>query len=154
METDRTFQGSIPALYDQYFGPMIFAPYANDLAARLADLRQGQVLETAAGTGVVTRALVSALPEEIAIVATDLNQPMLNHAADRLPSARVSWRQADAQALPIATKTHSSGGMPVRRDVLPRQAPRIRRGVARAQAGWALPVQRLGPDRGEEFADA
>lgn len=102
METDRVFRGSVPALYDQYLGPMIFAPYADDLAARLADLRQGRVLETAAGTGVVTRALVSALPQDASIVATDLNQPMLDHASSQLPSERVTWRQADAQTLPFS----------------------------------------------------
>ena len=100
MDTDRIFQGSIPALYDQHLGPMIFAPYADDLASRLADLRHGYILETAAGTGVVTRALVSALPEGVSIEATDLNQPMLDHASRQLPPARVTWRQADAQVLP------------------------------------------------------
>lgn len=60
METDRSFQGAILALYDQHLGPMLFAPYANDLASRLADLKQGRALETAAGAGVVTRALVAA----------------------------------------------------------------------------------------------
>ena len=105
MDTDRNFKGSIPALYDQYMGPMIFAPYANDLVVRLAYLRQGHVLETAAGTGVVTRAMVSGLPQEVSIVATDLNQPMLDHAQSKLPSARVSWRQADAQALPFPDAT-------------------------------------------------
>jgi ubiquinone/menaquinone biosynthesis C-methylase UbiE len=102
VEADRTFRGSIPALYDQYLGPMIFAPYANDLASRLSDLRQGRILETAAGTGVVTRALVTALPESVSIVATDLNQPMLDHALSQLPSSRVTWQQADAQALPFS----------------------------------------------------
>src|SRR3954468_16093937 len=101
LEADRVFQGSIPALYDQHLGPMIFAPYADDLASRLADLQHGRVLETAAGTGVVTRALVSALPAGIFIEATDLNQPMLDHASSQLPSARVTWRQADAQLLPF-----------------------------------------------------
>jgi ubiquinone/menaquinone biosynthesis C-methylase UbiE len=100
MGADRIFQGSIPALYDQHLGPMIFAPYADDLASRLADLRHGRILETAAGTGVVTRALVSALPESVSIEATDLNQPMLDYASSQLPSARVTWRQADAQHLP------------------------------------------------------
>jgi ubiquinone/menaquinone biosynthesis C-methylase UbiE len=101
MEADRTFQGSIPAVYDKHLGPMIFEPYARDLVGRLADLRRGRVLETAAGTGVVTRALVASLPGEVAIDATDLNQPMLDHAARRLPSSRVSWQQADAQSLPF-----------------------------------------------------
>jgi ubiquinone/menaquinone biosynthesis C-methylase UbiE len=101
MAADGIFQGSIPALYDEHLGPMLFAPYAEDLASRLADLRQGRILETAAGTGVVTRALVAALPEGVAIEATDLNQPMLDHASRQLPSERVHWRQADAQDLPF-----------------------------------------------------
>src|SRR5215469_1231266 len=105
METDRIFRGSIPALYDQHLGPMLFAPYAEDLAFRLADLRRGRVLETAAGTGVVTRALVSGLPENIQIDVTDLSQPMLDHASSRLSSARVTWRQADAQSLPYPDET-------------------------------------------------
>jgi ubiquinone/menaquinone biosynthesis C-methylase UbiE len=93
--------GSVPALYDRYLGPMIFAPYADDLATRLMDLRDGSLLETAAGTGVVTRALVSVLPRDVSIVATDLNQPMLDHASSQLASDRVTWRQADAQMLPF-----------------------------------------------------
>ena len=101
MEVDRIFRGSIPALYNQYLGPMIFAPYADDLASRLADIRSGRVLETAAGTGVATRALISVLPEGVSIDATDLSQPMLDHAADQLRSKRVTWRQADAQTLPF-----------------------------------------------------
>lgn len=88
---------------------MLFAPYADDLAARLADIRFGRVLETAAGTGVVTHALVSALPEGVSIDATDLNQPMLDHASARLPSKRVTWRQADAQALPFPDNTFDAG---------------------------------------------
>lgn len=101
VETDWVFQGSIPALYDQHLGPMIFSPYADDLAARLTDLRHGHLLETAAGTGVATRALISALPEGVSIVATDLNQPMLDHASSRVSSERLTWRQADAQMLPF-----------------------------------------------------
>ncbi len=101
MEADRIFQGSIPALYDQHLGPLIFAPYAEDLASRLADMPHGRILETAAGTGVVTRTLVTALPESVSIVATDLNQAMVDHASSRLSSSRVTWRQADAQALPF-----------------------------------------------------
>jgi ubiquinone/menaquinone biosynthesis C-methylase UbiE len=80
---------------------MIFVPYADDLASRLADLQHGRILETAAGTGVVRRTLVSALPEGVSIEATDLNQPMLDHASSQLPSTRVTWRQADAQLLPF-----------------------------------------------------
>jgi SAM-dependent methyltransferase len=81
---------------------MIFSPCADDLAARLANLEHGRVLEIAAGTGVVTRALVSTLPLDVSIVATDLNQPMLDYASSQLSSERVTWRQADAQLLPFA----------------------------------------------------
>lgn len=101
MDTDRSFRGSIPALYDEHLGPLIFAPYANDLATRLAGLGHDRILETAAGTGVVTRALVTSLPENVSIVATDLNQGMLDHASSRLPSSRVTWRRVDAQHLPF-----------------------------------------------------
>ena len=101
VDADRVFRGSIPALYDQHLGPLIFIPYADDLASRLADMQHGRVLETAAGTGIVTRALVSSLPESVSIVATDLNQPMLDHASSQLPSTRVTWRQADGQHLPF-----------------------------------------------------
>jgi len=102
VRTDRVFRGSIPAVYDQYLGPMIFAPYADDVAARSANVKRGRVLETAAGTGRVTRALVSTLPQDVSIVATDLNQPMLDYAASQLSSERVTWQQADAQQLPFA----------------------------------------------------
>ncbi|HYD30232.1 MAG TPA: class I SAM-dependent methyltransferase [Azospirillaceae bacterium] len=98
-ETDKVFAGSIPALYDRHLGPLLFEPYARDLAGRLAGL-EGHVLETAAGTGIVTRALAQALPGS-AITATDLNQPMLDHATRSVGAPHITWRQADAQALPF-----------------------------------------------------
>ena len=100
-EADKVFAGSIPALYDRYLGPLLFEPYAADLAGRLATLTEGRLLETAAGTGIVTRALATALPGEVRIVGTDLNQPMVDHAATRFSSARVTWWQADALDLPF-----------------------------------------------------
>jgi SAM-dependent methyltransferase len=99
--TDIRFAGSIPKLYETYMVPMFFEPYAADLAARLASRSLRNVLEVAAGTGVVTRALASALPEDVAIVATDLNQPMLDQAAALGSSRPVEWRQADAMQLPF-----------------------------------------------------
>ena len=100
-QTDAVFSGSIPAFYDRYLGPLLFEPYADDLARRLTDLTSGRVLETAAGTGIVTRMLVRALPGTVAIVATDLNQPMLDFAAAQPGAERVEWRQADALSLPF-----------------------------------------------------
>ena len=99
--TDAAFAGSIPALYEQYLGSLLFQPYAEVMASRLNDLTQGRVLETAAGTGIVTRALAKALPREVEIVATDLNQAMLDLASGKLQAPNVRWQQADAQALPF-----------------------------------------------------
>src|SRR5215207_5420788 len=72
--TDKLFAGSIPEIYDRLLVPLIFKPYALDLAGRLAEARPRDVLETAAGTGVLTRALAARLPAEARIVASDLNQ--------------------------------------------------------------------------------
>lgn len=100
--TDHVFAGLIPEIYDRLLVPMIFDPYARDLAERVAALGPGAVLETAAGTGALTRAMAVLLPAEVRIVASDLNQPMLDRAAARMPGDdRVSWRQADALGLPF-----------------------------------------------------
>lgn len=100
--SDKLFAGSIPEIYDRFLVPLIFEAYARGLAARLVDAKPRNVLETAAGTGVLTRAMVSRLPADIRIVATDLNQPMLDHAAAKMhPEDRITWRQADALALPF-----------------------------------------------------
>jgi ubiquinone/menaquinone biosynthesis C-methylase UbiE len=100
--TDKLFAGSIPEIYDRFLVPLIFEPYALDLAGRVAGANPQDVLETAAGTGVATRAIASRLAGSVRIVATDLNQPMLDHAATLQPQAHpVSWRQADALALPF-----------------------------------------------------
>jgi SAM-dependent methyltransferase len=99
--TDAAFKGSIPTVYEQYLGPLFFEPFAEDLAGRLADITQGRILETAAGTGIVTRALAKTLPQQVEITATDLNQAMLDLAQSRLQAPNVRWLQADAQALPF-----------------------------------------------------
>jgi SAM-dependent methyltransferase len=101
---DAAFTGSVPALYEKYLVPLIFEPYAADLARRLKALAPTRVLEVAAGTGVVTRALSAALPEA-AIVATDLNPAMLDQAAAIGTKRAVDFRQADAQQLPFADDT-------------------------------------------------
>jgi ubiquinone/menaquinone biosynthesis C-methylase UbiE len=100
--TDKVFAGSVPEFYDRYLVPLIFEDYARDLAARIAGAAPRDVLETAAGTGVLTTTMASRLLAETRIVATDLNQPMLDYAAAKPPlRGRVTWRQADAQALPF-----------------------------------------------------
>jgi ubiquinone/menaquinone biosynthesis C-methylase UbiE len=102
LETDKVFAGSIPENYDRYMVPLIFEPYAADLARRAASLAPSAVLEIAAGTGVVTRALAPKLSADARYIVTDLNQPMLDYAASRQPpDGRITWRQADAMALPF-----------------------------------------------------
>jgi SAM-dependent methyltransferase len=98
---DHLFAGSIPKLYDTYMVPLIFAPYAVDLVDRLSARPMTQVLEIAAGTGVVTRAMASTLPETVSLVATDLNQAMLDWASAAGTARPVQWRQADAMQLPF-----------------------------------------------------
>jgi len=100
--TDKIFAGSIPKIYDTHLVPLIFQPYADDLARRVASWQPRRVLEIAAGTGVVTRALAATLPERTEIVATDLNQAMLDHARTIGMRRPVVWRQADAMKLPFA----------------------------------------------------
>jgi ubiquinone/menaquinone biosynthesis C-methylase UbiE len=100
--TDKLFSGSIPEIYDRLLVPLIFEPYAHDLAERVARAEPRDVLETAAGTGVLTRAIGARLPAHTRIFATDLNQPMLDHAATKQSHReRITWRQADALALPF-----------------------------------------------------
>ena len=99
---NAAFTGAIPALYDRYLGPLIFKPFVDGITQRLPALDAGHVLETAAGTGIVTRALLDNLPAAVAITATDLNQPMLDRGAALALSDRVRWQMADAQALPFA----------------------------------------------------
>jgi SAM-dependent methyltransferase len=97
---DVRFSGSVPANYERYMVPLLFRPYAELLADRARQFQPRYILETAAGTGVVTDALARALPEA-EIVATDLNQAMLDVAATRVSAPNVTFREADALDLPF-----------------------------------------------------
>jgi len=100
-DTDKVFSGSIPKLYETHLVPLIFEPYAADLRKRVGSMNVSRILEVAAGTGVVTRALATVPNERVSIVATDLNQAMLDQAAAVGTARPVQWRQADAMALPF-----------------------------------------------------
>ena len=101
-ESDKGFDGAIAEIYDTYLVPLIFEAYAKDIAERTAAFSPRTILETAAGSGVVTRALASRLASAARYIVTDLNQPMLDRAANRQGSdERITWRQADALDLPF-----------------------------------------------------
>jgi len=102
---DKAFTGSIPKVYETYLVPLIFNEYAADLASRVAARTPKRVLEIAAGTGVVTRALIAALPATTEIVATDLNPAMIEQAQAVGTARPITWRTADAMQLPFADQT-------------------------------------------------
>jgi SAM-dependent methyltransferase len=99
------FAGSVPETYERYTVPLIFVPFADDLAHRVARHKPEKVLETAAGTGIVTRHLGKLLPPSTTIVATDLNPAMLEQAKRQNSYPNVQWQQADACALPFADES-------------------------------------------------
>jgi SAM-dependent methyltransferase len=101
-DIDKVFSGSIAKLYETHLVPLIFEPYAADLKQRVGSINVSRILELAAGTGVVTRALATLPNERISIIATDLNQAMLIEAASVGTARPVQWQQADAMALPFA----------------------------------------------------
>ncbi len=104
--TDKVFAGAVPDIYDEYLVPLIFENHAEDLARRAAALYPRDILETAAGSGVVTRALARAVGPDVRLTITDLNDPMLDRAARiQGPDPRIAWAQADAMDLPFADQS-------------------------------------------------
>jgi SAM-dependent methyltransferase len=96
------FVGNMPDHYDRGLGPVIFADYAADMARRVGARPVSRVLETAAGTGIVTRQLRDVLPANAQLTATDLNPPMVEVARRKFQSSeKVDLRSADAMALPF-----------------------------------------------------
>src|SRR5689334_15551661 len=109
-DVDKTFAGSIPEIYDAYLVPLIFEPYAIDLAARIATQPPARLLELAAGTGAVTRRLALELPATTEIVATDLNQPMIDRASAIGATRPITWKQADALQPPFTDASFDCAG--------------------------------------------
>lgn len=101
-DSDKVFAGRIPKLYESHLVPLIFEPYAADLKERIGSMSVSRILEVAAGTGVLTCALAALPNDGISIIATDLNQAMLDEAVALGAARPVHWRQADATTLPFA----------------------------------------------------
>lgn len=98
----RTFGGSIPEYYERYLVPFYFTPFAHDLAARLQISANARILELACGTGVVAHTIAERLSGDGRIVATDLNQAMIDVARNKSPrDHRIEWQLADATDLPF-----------------------------------------------------
>ena len=104
ISTDVAFSGSIPQIYDRFLAPLLFNAYAEDIARRTAEVSPRQILETAAGTGLATVAILEKVPAAH-LIATDLNQAMLDVAAGRIASSNVEFKAADAQSLTFLDAT-------------------------------------------------
>ena len=101
-EGDKVFTGSIPEVYDSHLVPLIFEQYAADMATRAAALGPDAVLEIAAGSCVVARAVARELSTSTRHVVSDLNAPMLERAASVQPRPElIEWLPADALDLPL-----------------------------------------------------
>lgn len=94
------FSDDIPRNYDEHLGPLFFEPYAELLAARVAALAPGAVLELACGTGRLTRHIARRLDKGVRIAATDVNPAMLGFAKQQLPAEGIEWNVVDAMSLP------------------------------------------------------
>jgi ubiquinone/menaquinone biosynthesis C-methylase UbiE len=94
------FEHSTPALYDRFMGPLLFEPWARLVAERAAERQPRLILETAAGTGILTRMLTQAVPDA-EVVATDLNPAVLAFAEHSGWPEQVTFQPADAQDLPF-----------------------------------------------------
>ena len=95
------FAGTVPENYEQYLGPLLFEPYALDIAQRVDNTKAKTVLEIACGTGRVTHHLVQVLLPDASLVATDLNAGMIAVAKQHLQYPNLQFKEADAQQLPF-----------------------------------------------------
>jgi hypothetical protein len=119
-DTDKVFAGSVPKIYEAYLVPLIFEPYAVDLVSRLRSRNLSRVLEIAAGTGVVTRAMASTLGDGVSIVATDLaTGGFANPARIATVAARSRARSPRVPAMAYCQ------GTPLRNEIEARDAGRL-----------------------------
>ena len=75
------FSGAGAANYDRYLCPILFEPAASQVMAFFDKAEEiDAVLQIAAGTGSLTRHLLNRFPPPVRLVATDLNNDMLEIA--------------------------------------------------------------------------
>ncbi len=101
--TSAQFVGSIPEAYHHGLGPILFAHWAEEMAERATAGDPTDVLELAAGTGMVSQRLAERLAGSARLAVTDLNPPMLELARGALgDDPRVRFSEVDATALPYS----------------------------------------------------
>ena len=144
------FAGRLAESYDRYLVPLNFAPYAEVVADRARGLRPRRVLETAAGTGVVTEALSRSLPSDVAITATDINLAMIERGRARPGMERVALAAGRCDEAAVRRRRLRPGRVPVRRHVFPRQAGFVSRVLPRPCSRRDLPVRGVGRLRHHE----
>ena len=151
---DTAFTGSVAQCYERYMVPLIFEPYAVDLARSVARAAPARVLELAAGTGVVTRQLAAMLDASTGIVATDLNPAMIEEAA-RVGTARpVEWRQADAMQLPLVDASFDAVVCQFGVMFFPDKRQAFAEALRVLRPGGLFAFNAWGPIADNEFADA
>ena len=139
------FGGSIPENYERYMVPLLFADYAADLASRLEVPAGGAVLETACGTGAVTRHLRARLPEGVRLTITDLAPAMVERAREVVGErANIEYREADATALPFADGAFDVVICQFGVMFFPDKAQGMREAARVAETGRPVRVQRVG----------
>ena len=134
------------------YGAVDFQPYAADITRRAASLSPSAVLETAAGSGVVTRSLAPRLPRGASYIVTDLNQAMVDYAASRQPpDTRIKWRQADALALPFENAAFDLVCCQFGAMFFPNRTSGYREARRVLKPGGHFFIQRMGSHRRERF---
>jgi SAM-dependent methyltransferase len=103
-ETISQQQSPTPAeMFDQYFGPALFTPWAHVLLEYAAPQPGERVLDLACGTGTVARHVVPVVGATGKVVAVDISPDMLaaarSHPAPE--GAPIEWRAGDATSLDL-----------------------------------------------------
>ncbi len=84
-------------IYDSDLGPVIFEPFNADLARRATVPAAESVLEIACGTGIFTEQLRARLSPAVGLLATDLNEPMIER--DKNTTLEIAKKEGLLQAL-------------------------------------------------------
>lgn len=90
-------------MYEHYFVPAMFLPWATILLRHAAPQSRERVLDVACGTGIVARQAAPLVGADGQVVALDMNPAMLA-VARALPApsgATINWQEGNAMAMPF-----------------------------------------------------